>query len=298
MGFVAVSSILVSPPPPQARSEARMRGDLGLIDRFDPVRARAFDYARMSRLSPGEWLEVLSMSVDRAPGSEPDAIGRLTDALHLPPGTYTARVWFAGRGGPGGAFQATVGYDNLLARLDAPLSNPAELTFSLPVAVPTFWLQLTDVESARAVRRLEIVARSVEAASARQSVEVLAVEAVAGWMNGYVGYLGGAYPENGVFWTHGTEPGRLLLAPAGASTAVLRLEAGPTPTRVRLAVGDETRTVALKSHETAEVRFQLRAGAASVPLEVQADAAFRPSEEDSTSTDTRQLGCRVRLVLE
>lgn len=298
IAFMAISSLLMSSLPPQSRAAARTRGDLALIERFDPVRARAFDYARMARLSPPEWVQALSMSFDRTPGSEPDAIGRLTDALHLPPGTYTARVWFDGRRALGGALQATVGYDNLLARLDAPLPNPAELTFTLPVAVPVFWLQLTDLESARAVRRLEIDARSVEPASARSRADVLAVEATSGWMNGYLAYLGGAYPENGVFWTRATEAARLLLVPAGAGTAIVRFEAGPVLTDVRLAIGGDVRTLALKPRGTAEVRVPLPAGVSSIPVEVQASAAFRPSEVDSSSSDTRQLGCRVRLVLE
>lgn len=295
--FVAAASLFVRSFPAEVRASARTRGDLELIDRFDPVERRAFDYTRLARLSPPEWLRTLNVAFDREPGTEPDGIGRLAGALHLPPGQYEARVWFEGAR-QGGSLQATVGYDNLIARVDAPLPNPAVLQLSLPVPVPSFWLQLTDLGAARAVRRLEIVARSVEPSSTRESVNVLAVEAVAGWMNGYVAYLAGAYPENGVFWTRGKEAGRMLLAPAGASVALLRLESGPAPIEVRLAVGGEERTVALEPRETAEVRLSLPPGASAVPVEVQASASFRPSEVDPSSTDTRQLGCRVRLVLE
>lgn len=297
-GFAAAAALFVPSFPAEVRAEARTRGDLELMERFDPVARRAFDYSLLARLSPPEWLQTLNVIFDRAPGSEPDGIGRLTSALHLPPGEYDARVWFEGGREQSGALQATVGYDNLLARLDAPLPNPAVLGLSLPVAVPAFWLQLTDLDSARAVRRLEIVPRSVEPASARTAGGVIAVEAIPGWMQGYIGYLGGAYAENGVFWTHGTEAGQLLLVPAGASTAALIVHVGPRGTGVRVTIGGTTERHSFKPNETKTIRIALPAGARVLPVEVQADAWFRPADVDPTSTDARQLGCQVRLVLE
>jgi hypothetical protein len=299
-GALAVaSSLLVSSFTEEVRADTRTRGALGLIERFDPVQARVFDYATGSRLSPADWLRTLVVTFDREPGTEPDALGRLTSALRLPSGTYDARVWFDGGREQAGAFQATVGYGQLLARLEGPLPNPAVLTLSLPIAVPSLWLQLTDLKSARAVRRFEIAARSVEPAGTRARVEVAAVEAIpAGHVMGYMAYLSGAYPEGGVFWTRGTQRADLLLAPAGAGTAVLTIHVGPLPTTVEVRVGDVSRVLELAANETTTLRVALPPGVSSVPLAVRAGTAFRPAQVDPTSTDTRELGCQVRVELE
>ncbi|MEQ1854678.1 MAG: hypothetical protein ABMA01_24180, partial [Chthoniobacteraceae bacterium] len=84
--FVVTAALLVRSFPAEVRADARTRGDLELINRFDPLARRAFDYTRLARLSAREWLGTLSVIFDREPGTEPDGIGRLTSALHLPPG--------------------------------------------------------------------------------------------------------------------------------------------------------------------------------------------------------------------
>jgi len=79
---------------------------------------------------------------------------------------------------------------------------------------------------------------------------------------------------------------------------VLTLHVGPQQTSVSLRVAGRAETLSLQPNETRAVRFALPAGAAVVPIAVQASAAFRPSEVDRSSTDRRQLGCQVRVELE
>jgi hypothetical protein len=47
-----------------------------------------------------------------------------------------------------------------------------------------------------------------------------------------------------------------------------------------------------------DVIFDLPPGRSIVPLTVQSTVMFRPAEIDSKSTDTRGLGCQVRISLE
>jgi hypothetical protein len=285
---------------PEVRAAASTRGALALLDRFDPVHARAFDYARATRLKPDEWLALLRLTFDREPGSDPDPQGRLTDALVLPPGVYEARVWFEGgdRARPG-VLQAALGNGYLLARRAEPLANPSILELSVPVAVPSLWLQLSDPAAARSVRRVELSARDVRPAGQRGGETVHAVEAFPERLQAYVAYVnGGAYPERGIFWTRGTGVARLRVAPAGASTLVLTLHVGPSATTVDVRVGDIVHRLPLAAEETRELRVILPPGQPDVPVEVKADRAFVPAQVDPSSTDTRQLGCQVRLVLE
>ncbi len=296
--FAAVGAALLSSFSTAVRAESQSRGALALLTRFDPARARAFDYARLGRMSPQDWLGALTMTFDREPGTEPDRLGRLTAPLRLPPGRYEARVWFEGERPRGGAFMAALGNGYLVARLDEPLSNPAVLTVPLPIEVPALWMQLTDQASARSVRRLEIVALSVTPASERLQTDVTAVEAFDDRLNAYVVYLDRfTYPEHGVFWTRGRERGRLLLAPAGAGTVAMTLHVGPIATTVTVRVGERTEHFALAPEETRTIRLPLPP-AAAVPIDVQASASFRPVDVDPSSSDTRHLGCQVRLVLD
>ena len=60
---------------------------------------------------------------------------------------------------------------------------------AVPVAVPSVWIQLTEPQSARAVRRLELVPRDVVPAGDRPHDRVLAVEAFPERLNAYVAYV-------------------------------------------------------------------------------------------------------------
>ena len=296
--FVLVAAAAVQSFAPDVRGDVRTRGQLRLLDRWDPEGLRVFDYDAMKRLSPPEWLNLMTVTFDREPDAEVDPIGRITEAFTLPPGRYEARVWFESERPRAGALQASVGFDQILSRVDGPLTTPTVMPISLPVAVPTLWLQLTDLESVRAVRRVEVVARALTPRPERSRETVQAVETVPGPPGSYIVYVDHAtYPEKGVFWTRAGERGRVIVVPGAARSLVMTLHVGPQATTVTVRVGSDTQTLALGAEETREVRWSLP-DQATVPVEVAATASFRPIDVDPSSTDSRQLGCQVRLVLE
>lgn len=302
MFFVAglIAALLASSFGTPVRSASGTRGAMELLERFDPARLRAFDYETMRRLSPEEWLKEFTITIDREPSVPPDPLGRLTERLTLPAGEYEARVWFDGSERPRpGALQAAVGNGMLIARVEEPLPNPAVLRLPIPVAVPSLWIQLTDLATARVVRRVELRARDVVPAGERPQPLVRVVEAFPDRLNAYVGFTGeDAYPEGGVFWTRADARARLWLAPAGAATVVATLHVGPKPTTVSVRIGEWHDEVVFAAEETRTLRIPLPPSVARVPIEVQAHDFFVPAEVDPLSADTRRLGCQVRFVLE
>lgn len=297
--FGLVGAATVTTFPAAVRIESVTRGSMALLEAYDPVRLRAFDYPTLTRLSPPAWLEKLAVSFDREPGGEPDPLGRVSGSLQLPPGEYEARVWFEGNRPRTGALQAALGNDYLLARVEEPLSNPAVLPMSVPLAVPSVWIQLTDLASARSVRRLDIVPRDVVPVGDRSHEPVLAVEGFDGRLNAYAAYVNDeAFPERGTFWTRAGGTARVLVAPAGASAMVVTMHVGPLPSSVSVRVGDHVESIAFARDETRTIRVPIAPGARVVPVEVRSSAFFRPHEVDPSSSDTRELGCQVRLVLE
>jgi hypothetical protein len=297
--FVLVVAAAVRSFAPEVRADARTRGQMTLLDRWDPEGLRLFDYGAMKRLAPPEWLDLMKVTFDRAPDAEGDPSGRISEALTLPPGHYDARVWFESERSRAGALQASVGDDQILARFDGPLTTPTVMPILLPVAVPMLWLQLTDLESARAVRRVEVVARALTPGPERSREAVQAVETVPGPPGSYIAYVDhDTYPERGVFWTRARERGRVIVVPSAARSLVMTLHVGPKATTVTVRVGSDTQMLALGAEETREVRWSLPENQGTVPVEVTASASFRPIDVDPSSTDARQLGCQVRLVLE
>jgi hypothetical protein len=299
--FAFVAATATSSYSEAARAESTTRGTLAMLDAFDPVRRRAYDYESQSKLPEDRWLRRSTVVFEREPGSDPDPLGRVTDSLSLPPGRYEMRMWFQGDRPHDGQLQAAVGIGEgrVLREVEGPLANPAVLTLDLPVPVPSLWVLLTDAASARAARRLEISPVSLVPAAERTHAEVRLIESLPGRPNAYFGYVGdGLFPENGVFWTRGTSRGTILLAPAGASTLVMTLHVGPLPTPVTIWVEQARSDLAMAAEETRVVRVPLRPGTGMVTVTVQAGASFRPSEVDATTTDSRSLGCQTRLALE
>jgi hypothetical protein len=298
--FAVVAAAASRSFPEVARRESAARGTLAMLDAFDPIGRRGYDYATATKLAEDQWLRRSTLVFEREPGSDPDRLGRFTEALTLPPGRYQAQLWFQGDRPHDGALQAAfgTGEGQVFQQIDGPLSNPAILTVDLPVPIRALWILLTDPASARAARRLEVKPLSLLPAGERGANEVHAVELVPGRPNAYLAFTDErTYPENGVFWTRGSERGTMLLAPAGATTLVITVHVGPVPTPVTIWV-DETRSeVALAAEETRVVRMPLPAAARMVSVAVQAGSSFRPSEV-AKSDDSRSLGCQVRLSLE
>ena len=298
--FVGGGALLVQSYRPEVRAEVSTRGAGGLLQAFDPVRARAFDYARLARLSPDAWLARAALITERRPGDDIDELGRITDALTLPAGRYETRVWFEGARTRGGALEAIVPGNLPLTRVTEPLANPSVLQLDLPIAAPSLWVRLTDHESVKGVRRVEVVAREVfDRAAGWGRVPARVVEPVSGRLGAYIAYPDySTFPERGVYWTRGTERGFVLIVPAGARSLELTLHVGPVNTPVSVWVGEEQHDFDLRAEETRTISLPVAPDMRAVPLAVQAGAAFVPAQVDRRSTDMRKLGCQVRIGLE
>jgi hypothetical protein len=128
------------------------------------------------------------------------------------------------------------------------------------------------------------------------SVPVRRIESVPGRPGAYMAYTNGnAFPEGGIFWTRGTAEADVLIAPAGATALHLTLHAGPVNGSVRLTIDGQARDVMLRSGETRVESIALRPDAQYVALKVQSPGGFRPADVERGSTDTRLLGCQVRV---
>jgi hypothetical protein len=101
-----------------------------------------------------------------------------------------------------------------------------------------------------------------------------------------------------VFWTRGTGEAAVLIAPAGARRLTFTLFSGPSGADCTVILSGARQMVKTIPGEASTVSFAVPPGEVSVPLTVAASTYFRPSEADPASTDTRGLGCQVRVGLE
>ena len=217
----------------------------------------------------------------------------------MPPGRYAARVWFDGGGRQrDGDLLLSLGRGNVAARATGPLENPATLTFELPIAVRAS-LQLSTPQTARAARTAEIIPLAVVPELHRLILPAVAIEALKDRPRAYLVYADdNTYPEGGVFWTRRTARGTVFVLPDGAAFIVLTLHVGPNGGLVRLDVGGERLDTMMSPNETRRLSIAVPTGAESVPITVQAPAAFLPIDVEPGSRDMRSLGCQVRVELQ
>jgi hypothetical protein len=78
----------------------------------------------------------------------------------------------------------------------------------------------------------------------------------------------------------------------------LKLSTGPMSGTVSVSVNGNSQAVAMLGNEVKDVSFRLPPERQIVPLTVRSSTMFRPVEVDAKSTDTRGLGCQVRIGLE
>jgi hypothetical protein len=230
------------------------------------------------------------------------------DARHLagpfvlPPGQFEARIWFDGvHSHPGEAF-VSASDRGPLSVTGGPLGNPTTIRFELPVPFGV-WIGLSDEESAKAVRQVEVVPEHIVASSERPDVDVGAIDPLGDQRDDVVApYLlyvdDETYPEGGVFWTRDTHRGSVLVVAQGGSTVLLTLHVGPVAGRVRIDAGGRDLSRILRANETQSIEVGVPAGTTMLPISVQAASAFRPADVDPTSTDLRLLGCQVRVEIE
>jgi hypothetical protein len=296
--FVFIGSLLSGPFSAAARAETVRRGRSGLMEAYDPDRVHGFDYARMARLDDAGLLRSSALTLEWQ-GSGTAEEGRVAGPFSLPPGRYTARVWFDGGGRQrDGDLLLSFGRDNVAARAAGPLENPTTLTFDLPIAVRAA-LELSTPQAARAARTAEITPLVIVPEPRRLILPAVAVESIKDRPNAFLVYADDhTYPEGGVFWTRRTARGTVFVLPAGASYIVLTLHVGPNAGTVRLDVGGEGMDTVLSSNETRRLSIAVPSGAASVPISVQASNSFVPIDVEPGSRDMRSLGCQVRVELQ
>jgi hypothetical protein len=288
---VGVAAVATARPAAAVREDTVRRGALDLLWRYDAPRLRAFDYGTLQRIDAGPLLGRTSLKSASYP----------LPAVALPPGAYEATVWFAAGTGAERSGEVVVASAQkvVFGRLQGAIANPARIRFELPVPVARVSVSVSGESLYRAVTQVTLEARAIVPVSAREENTIRTVEPIPGSSSAYLVYANDlAYPEGGIFWTRGTGPARVLVAPGGAARLTLTLSLGPMSGDVRLVVGTSTSTVTVPANEPTRVIFDLPPGARTVPLEVQSPTMFRPSEVDPTSGDRRLLGCQVRVVLE
>jgi hypothetical protein len=296
--FLVIAAVIVRPYDAEARMAAVRQGRYDLLESFDPDARRGFDYRqrRLQKLTPEQWIDATPLTFRLDPGEPRDSQGRLTEGLSLPPGTYEIDVLFDDSTPREGDVLASLGGGSALARTSGPLPSLARLTLSMPVAAPEIWVQMSHAASAAAARRVDVIPTRVVPRSARPDVQVRRVEAIAGQPGAYIAYVDdNAFPEGGVFWTRGTQAADVLVATGGAPAVNLTLHAGPMKGAVRLTIDGRPQHVPLDAGVPRVVSIPVPPGTEVVSLNVQSPAAFRPADVDPRSTDTRWLGCQVRV---
>jgi hypothetical protein len=297
LAFLVVGSIGVGFRDVPDRDAIVARGQLALMDAYDPSRLHAVSPTKRKRLTSDDVLAAAAITI-RRPGDQAvgDARG-VAGPIDLPQGRYEARVWFESRQPPDGEAFVALSDQVLLARVQGPLTNPVVMPFDLKIHTPAF-VGVTDGPAARAARRVEISPVALPPRSARANLSGHVVEPVDGFPGAYLAYVDDrTYPEHGVFWTRGTRQGSVAIVTNGATTLRLILHVGPTGGPVSIEADGRPITVELSPNETREVTVPMHPAADKILLSVRASRAFRPSAVDPNSDDNRSLGCQVRPVV-
>jgi hypothetical protein len=294
--FVVGGAVLAGAPVAASQQLATaMRGRLDLMRADEGAALRGLDYARGVRLNERQMLALTSIRVTRSAGMLSDDPRRLAGPFVLPAGRFTLRIASERLTGPDASVLVFIGDRFQIARGRAESVSP--IAFDLPVDAPVR-VAVSDPTTAAAAEAVEIVAESIVPRRARPARQALTIEAIAERPGAFIAYTDEeTYPEGGVFWTHGTHAGTVLVDPAGASTLVLQLHVGPNGGVVRLTVDGQDRSVTMSPNQTQQLEIPLAPRARLVPVAVAASGQFRPSDHDAGSADRRWLGCQVRIGL-
>ena len=294
--FLFTAGVAARRVAPDAREEVSRRGALELIWRFDGDRLSAFNYGGLHRVNAEDLKRLSTVVFHRSPDA---AVGPryATEQFALPAGTYEARVWASGPHGQGEVLVSA--YDRLVfGREEGALANPSVVPFELPVATGRLTVRVPDT-TALAVARVEVAPVAVVPSSDRDDQRrIRTIEAIANRPGGYLVYVDPfTYPEGGVFWTRDTERATVLVAPAGAARMILTLHLGPMSGEVLLSIAGKETRVHVNANDTTVVEVDVPRDLRFVPVTIQSPGRFRPSDVDPSATDTRRLGCQVRIGL-
>ena len=198
VAFAAGGAVLAGAPPGNPERLATVvRGRLDLMRAADGRSLRGLDYGRRVRLNERQTLELTAVHLSRAAGELTADPRHLAGPFELPAGKFTAHLAFSD--GVAGGAAAFVTLDDRLeiARVSGPLAREQTLAFSLPIDAAV-WIAVSDDATARSVQQVDIVAESVVPRHARPSIDVHAIEPIAGRPDAYLLYADDAtYPEGG-----------------------------------------------------------------------------------------------------
>jgi hypothetical protein len=285
--LLTVAAISTANTPPGARAETAYRGVLALLWNYDGNRHQAFDYTRAATVATEPLLRgsVLPLS------ASPDG------TFPLPPGSFDAHVSLTGATNES-EIRVRSAQNVVFGRVNGTLQGRVAVPFELPVSVGRVIVDTSDETLAGKIGEIEIVPRSIVPRHLRDTRDVRTIEGVEGWRGGYIAYVDDhSYPENGVFWTRGSESATILVAPGGASLLTLTLFIGPRRGAVDLSVAGQRRMVTLDAGSVEVLEVPVTQGLPLIPVTIKSDGMFRPSDSDPESDDVRLLGCQVRVGL-
>ena len=296
--FVAAAAVLAVRIPEEERQEASRRGATDVMWRYDPQRLRALDYATLSRVDQTAVFELSRITVNVDSGGAGSTQRMMVGPLSLPAGSYQARIWFAEGLAHDGDVVVSSSDRAVFARVGNSVQNPLTVPFELPFAVRRLTVAASQSGSRQAVK-VEVTPTALVPIAEREEAAIRAIESIPDHPGAYVGYTDEhAYPEGGVFWTRGTGRASVLVATGRARRMTLTLFSGPSGAECTVTLPGALQTVKMTPGQTSTVSFVVPPNQRVVPLAVGASAFFRPSEADPASTDSRGLGCQVRIGLE
>ena len=296
--FIGATSLMAGRVSADERLETARRGAADVLWEYDATRMHALDYGRLARVDQNAVLDLSRIAVDRASGAADSTQRMMVGPVSLPAGSYQARIWFSDGVTEDGDVIVSSSDRAVYARVSSSVQNPLSVPFQLPFGVRRLTVMATRSAALHAIKA-ELDPRAVVPPGEREPVPPRTIEAVPEHPGAFLGYTNEhAYPEGGVFWTRGTGPADVLVAPGGARRMRVTLFSGPSGSHCTVSLSGESQTVKTTPDETSSVTFDLPAGRRFVPLRVRASAFFRPSETNPASTDSRGLGCQVRVGFE
>lgn len=295
--FLSAAAVLAIRVPAGERQEAARRGAVDVLWRYDPQRQRALDYATLTRVDQDAVFALSRIEVE-ASGLSDSTQRIMVGPVSLPAGSYQARIWFAEGSAHDGEVVVSSSDRAVFARAGNSVQNPLVVPFQLPFGVRRLTVSASQPAARHAVRT-ELRPDALVPVGERESSQARTIESIPEHPDAFLAYMNEhAYPEGGVFWTRGTGQASVLVAAGGARRLTLTLFSGPSGADCTVSLPNAPQTVKMNPGQTSVVSFAVPPGRGVVPLTVAASAFFRPSDTDPASTDTRGLGCQVRVGLE